>query len=217
MRPAPRLNRRFGLWVHEMTAGEKGPGKQTKGRDTRWKKRAKTAAHRISLLNAPPSEGACRGRQRLLKLSRLLTRSGKAYGFRVNSFNGPISSCAPDQAAWNRQPRRLCPVWKPREASADSRLEAKFSSVPHSNRRSILPPPEPTAVTRGASLAGGDHRRQSYPDAHPEKGLVAYPCVHPSICAGAGGFRHRVTGMSAIQISRAAASARVWRGAASHT
>lgn len=157
-----------------------------------------------------------RGRQRLLKLSRLLTRSGKAYGFRVNSFNGPILSCAPDQAAWNRQPRRLCPVWKPREASADSRLEAKFSSVPHSNRRSILLPPEPTAVT-GASLAGGDHRRQSYPDAHPEKGLVAYPCVHPSICAGTGGFRHRVTGMSAIQISRAAASARVWRGAASHT
>lgn len=205
MRPAPRLNRRFGLWVHEMTAGEKGPGKQTKGRDTRWKKRAKTAAHRISLLNAPPSEGACRGQQRLLKLSRLLTRSGKAYGFRVNSFNGPISS-------------RALPTKRPEtDGRADSRLEAKSSSAPHSNRRSILPPPEPTAVTRGASLAGGDHRRQSYPDAHPEKGLVAYPCVHPSIHAGAGGFRHRVTGMSAIQISRAAASARVWRGAASHT
>ena len=149
MRPAPRLNRRFGLWVQEMTAGEKGPGKQTKGRDTRWKKRAKTAAHRISLLNAPPSEGACRGRQRLLKLSRLLTRSGKAYGFRVNSFNGPILSCAPDQAAWNSQPRRLSPVWKPRQASAETRLPRKFSSGPHSNRRSILLPPEPTAVTRG--------------------------------------------------------------------
>lgn len=112
-----------------------------------------------------------------------------------------------EQAAPSGSPERPAPTLGWRRNSPPSLIRTAAAYCCRLNRR-----PSP-----GASLAGGDHRRQSYPDAHPEKGLVAYPCVHPSICAGTGGFRHRVTGMSAIQISRAAASARVWRGAASHT
>lgn len=142
---------------------------------------------------------------------------GKAYGFRVNSFNGPILSCAPDQAAWNRQPRRLCPVWKPREASADSRLEAKFSSVPHSNRRSILLPPEPTAVTRGASLPGGRSPPSVLPGCPPGKGACRIPLCPPVDLRRNRRFpppRHRYVGHPDLPGRR---QRRVWRGAASHT